>query len=149
MVLILLNDDRVNRETEGDIVKSRMIRESPVMFVTEGFAYPKPAEADIEDLIDPSVYADLVNHTYAKELGGKTLVLNLSIPRIVKQYEEAFAALGLEFQKAWPAREFMSRMGTDPGSVLPAGSAAKFEAMFKTMRERYDRMKAVGRGSSA
>jgi hypothetical protein len=76
-------------------------------------------------------------------------VLNMSIPRIVKQYEEAFVAHGLKFQKARPAHEFMLRMGRDPASVLPAGSATKFETLFKGMRERYGRMKAAGRGSFA
>ena len=145
-VLVLLNDDRAHRETQSDLVKNKLIRESAVMFVTEGFADRKPAEADIEDLIDPSVYADLVNHTYAKELDGKTLALDTSIPRIVKRYEKAFTALGLEFHKARPAREFMSRMGTDPASVLPPTSADRFAAVFKSMRERYDRMKAARRG---
>jgi hypothetical protein len=37
------------------------------MFVTEGFAYPKAAEVDIEDLIDPSVYGGLVSQAYAKD----------------------------------------------------------------------------------
>jgi hypothetical protein len=119
---------------------------SVVMFVTEGFADPKPVEADIEDLIDPAVYGDLVSQTYRKELTGKTLALNPSIPRIVKRYEEAFAALGMEFYKTRPAREFMSRMGDQPDTVLPATSAARFEAVFKALSDRYNRLKANDRG---
>lgn len=148
-VLVLLNDDRASRETQSDLVKNKLISESAVVFVTEGFADPKSAEADIEDLIDPSVYADLVYHTYVKELDGKTLALNTSISRIVKRYEEAFTALGLKFHKARPAREFMLRMGTDPASVLPTTSGARFEAVFKGVRERYDRMKGAGCGPFA
>jgi predicted ATPase len=145
-VLVLLDDDRAGREAHTDLVKNKLVRESAIMFVTEGFPDPKPPEADIEDLIDPAVYTDLVNSTYSKELAGKTLPLNNSIPRIVKRYEDAFSALGLEFHKTRPAREFMSRMGTNPASVLPTSSAAKFEAVFKATRERYDRLKAAGRG---
>ena len=147
-VLVLLNDDRAHRETQSDLVKSRLIRESAVMFVTEAFADRKPAEADIEDLIEPSVYADLVNHVYAKELGDKTLTVDTSIPRIVKRYENAFAAIGLEFRKARPAREFMLRMGSAPASVLPTASVHRFAAVFKSIRERFDRLKAVGRSPS-
>jgi predicted ATP-dependent endonuclease of OLD family len=145
-VLVLLDDDRAGRETHTDLVKNKLVRESAVMFVTEGFTDLKPVEADIEDLIDPAVYADLVNHTYRKELAGKTLALNMSIPRIVKRYEEAFTALGMEFHKTRPAREFMTRMGDQPASVLPATSAARFAAVFEAVRDRYNRLKANERG---
>ena len=141
-VLVLLDDDRAGRETHKDLVTSKLVRDSAIMFVTEGFD-PKPTEADIEDLIDPAVYEALVNHTYGKELAGKTLTLNPNIPRIVKRYEDAFTTLGMEFHKTRPAREFLSRMGSDPASMLPAASAARFEAIFKGVRERYDRLKAA------
>ena len=144
-MIVLLNDDLASRNTESDLVKNKLLCEGAIMFVTESFPDPKPAEADIEDLIDPSVYADLVNYTYAKELYGKILSLDVSTPRIVKRYEQAFTAIGLDFNKARPAREFISRMGTDPASVLPTTSAVRFEAVFKVVRERYDRMKMVGR----
>jgi energy-coupling factor transporter ATP-binding protein EcfA2 len=145
-VLVLLDDDGAGRDARTDLVKNKLLRDSAVMFVTEGFDDPKPVEADIEDLIDPAVYTDLVNHTYSKELAGKSLALNPNIPRIVKRFEEAFAALGMEFHKTRPAREFMSRMGTQPAAVLPGTSAARFEAMFKVVRDRYNRLKASDRG---
>jgi hypothetical protein len=146
-VLVLLDDDRAGRETRDELVKNKLVRESAITFVTEGLPDPKPAEADIEDLIDPAVYTQLVNHTYSTELAEKTLNLNANIPRIVKRYEEAFAALGMEFHKTRPAREFIKRMGTDPASVLPASSAAKFEALLRGVRQRYERLKAAGRGA--
>jgi predicted ATPase len=143
---VLLDDDNAGRQTQADLVKSKLLRDSAVMFVSDGFPDPKPPEADIEDLIDPVLYAHLVNHTYSQELAGKILTPNPNIPRIVKRYEEAFSAVGLEFHKTRPAREFMSRMGTNPDSVLPPTSAAKFAAVFKGVRDRYDRLKAPGRG---
>jgi hypothetical protein len=146
-VLVLLDDDRAGRDTQADLVRSKVVRDTAVMFVTEAFVAPKPAEADIEDLIDPTIYAKLINHTYAKELSGKTLTLNPSIPRIVKRYEDAFAVIGLEFHKTRPAREFMVRMGTDPDSVLNADSAAKFGTLLRAVRERYERIRAAGRGA--
>lgn len=141
-VLVLLDDDRAGRETYADMVKNKLVRDTAVVFVSEGFQQSKPIEADIEDLIDPTVYGDLVTRTYAKELAGKSLKLNPNIPRIVKRYEEAFEALGLVFHKTRPAREFLSRMGTDPASVLPAASASKFSELFKTIEARYDRVKS-------
>jgi predicted ATPase len=143
-VLVLLDDDRAGRETRDDLVKNKLVRDGAVLFVSEGFPDPRPGEADIEDLIDPTVYDGLVKHTYAKEMEGKRLVINPKIPRIVKRYEAAFAALGLEFHKTRPAREFMARMGTDPPSVLPPESTAKFEAIFRAARGRYEKIKVSG-----
>jgi len=145
-VLVLLDDDNAGHEARTDLVKNKLLRDSAVMFVTEGFDDPKPVEADIEDLIDPAVYNDLVSHTYSKELAGKSLALNPNIPRIVKRFEEAFTALGMEFHKTRPAREFLSRMGGQPTAVLTATSAARFAAMFKVVRDRYERIKAIDRG---
>jgi len=148
-VLVLLDDDRAGREVYKDLVSSKLVRDTAIMFVTEGFSNPKPTEADIEDLIDPAVYGSLVNRTYRTELAGKKLALNPRIPRIVKRYEEAFRALGIEFHKTRPAREFMARMASDPASVLPASSSARFEAVLKTARQRYERIVAADRPAFA
>jgi hypothetical protein len=139
-VLVLLDDDRAGRDIQKDIVANKLLRETAILFVTEGMT-AKPTEADIEDLIDPTVYAELVEDTYKTELKSKPLTLNPKIPRIVKRYEEAFAAVGLHFHKTRPAREFMARMGTDPKSVLTAASAAQFEGIFKELAARYAKMK--------
>lgn len=141
-VLVLLDDDRAGRETQKDIVKSKLLRETAVLFVTDGFE-PKPSEADIEDLIEPAVYDKLVADTYKAELKGKKLVLNAKIPRIVKRYEEAFAAVGLDFFKTRPAREFMSLVGSDPTKVLTADSITRFKTIFKEVSTRYAKMKGA------
>ncbi|MET4608770.1 hypothetical protein ABIB90_008278 [Bradyrhizobium sp. JR4.1] len=141
-VLVLLDDDRAGRETQKDIVTNKLLRETAILFVSEGFD-PKPSEADIEDLIDPVTYDKLVADTYKVELKGKKLVLNAKIPRIVKRYEEAFKALGLEFYKTRPAREFMSLIGADPAKVLTADSTKRFQAIFNELSARYEKMKNV------
>jgi hypothetical protein len=82
----------------------------------------------------------LVRDTYKSELGGKTLTLNPNIPRVVKRYEEAFAAIGLDFQKSRPAREFLARMGSDPNSVLPRSSAGRFELLFGVLSAKYTKI---------
>jgi len=143
-VIVLLDDDRAGRETYKDLVVSKLVRDNAIMFVTEGFD-PKPSEADVEDLLHPTVYTYLVDYTYKTELAGKKLSLNPQIPRIVKRYEEAFKEIGIEFHKTRPAREFMSRMGSLPEGVLPLASAQRFEAVFKGVRERYQRILAAGR----
>ena len=142
-VLVLLDDDRAGRDTQKDLVTNKLLRDTAILFVTETMS-PKPAEADIEDLIESSVYDKLVADTNKNELKGKKLNLNASIPRIVKRCEEAFEAAGLKFQKTRPAREFMARMGTDPVPVLPPSSAARFAAIFKELTARYVKMKGRG-----
>jgi predicted ATPase len=139
-VLVLLDDDRAGRDTQKDIVTNKLLRETAILFVTDQLD-PKPTEADIEDLIDPAVYEQLVADTYKAELKGKKLALNAKIPRIVKRYEEAFKAVGLEFYKTRPAREFMARMAKEPDKVLTKNSAAHFAAVFKELSARYARMK--------
>lgn len=140
-VLVLLDDDRAGRETRADLIKSKLIRETAISFVTEAFAAPAPAEADIEDLLDPSIYDGLVQATYASELKGKTLSLNPKIPRIVKRYEGAFAAVQLEFNKTRPAREFMSKMMSEPNSMLSPDSQIRFEMLFGLINEKFKKLK--------
>ncbi|PWE77316.1 hypothetical protein XF30_11695, partial [Bradyrhizobium sp. SUTN9-2] len=134
--------DRAGRETQKEIVTNRLLRDTAVLFVTEGF-HPKPSEADIEDLIDPAVYDKLVADTYKAELKGKKLVLNPKIPRIVKRHEEAFKELGIEFFKTRPAREFMSLVGSEPAKVLTTDSTKRFQAIFKELSARYQKMRNV------
>ncbi|MCP3412727.1 AAA family ATPase [Bradyrhizobium brasilense] len=141
-VLVLLDDDRAGRETQKDIVTNKLLRDTAVLFVTDAFD-PKPTEADIEDLIDPAIYDTLVTDTYKAELKGKKLMLNAKIPRIVKRYEEAFKALGLEFYKTRPAREFMSLVGSAPSKALSADSVKRFGTIFKELSVRYEKMKNV------
>ena len=94
-----------------------------------------------------NLYTELVNKTYAKELNSKTLNLNPKIPRIVKRYEEAFEALGMEFFKTRPAREFMVQMGKGPASVLTETSIEKFERIIREVNSRYQKHKAAGRSA--
>ena len=97
-VLALFDEERQSRATRDELVKAKVIKDSNVIFVSEGFD-PAAAEADTEDLFEPAVYYALVAESYAKELTGKTLKLNAHIPRIVKRYEEAFEGLGMDFIK--------------------------------------------------
>lgn len=140
-ILVLLDDDRAGRETKTDLTKSKLVRETAITFVTEAFSSPAPGEADVEDLLDPSVYDALVQETYASELKGKTLSLNLKIPRIVKRYEEAFGAVQLEFNKTRPAREFMTRMANQPASMLSQNSQVRFQALFQIINAKFKKLR--------
>jgi AAA ATPase domain len=81
-VLVLFDEEKQTRETRDDLVKSKLIREGNVVFVSEGFLdASKPSEADTEDLIDASVYETLIRESYKTELRGRKLSANQKIPR--------------------------------------------------------------------
>lgn len=144
-VLVLFDDEKDAKATRDDLVKGKLIRSDSVVFVSEAFE-TAPAEADIEDLLDPAVYEKLVREAYAKELKGKTLELNAHIPRIARRFEAAFDVLSIPFHKTRPARLFLQKMATDPSSVLPADSEARFERLCKAINASLE--KHLSRSSS-
>jgi predicted ATPase len=143
-VIVLLDDDKAGHDQRDELVKSKVLRDASVLFTSAAFTVP-PSEADIEDIIDAAVYAELVEKTFSKELQGKTLSLNTKIQRIVKRYDEAFEAIGISFFKSRPAREFMVQMGKDPSKVLTTPSIERFERLIKEVNSRYEKHKAAGR----
>ena len=128
-VLLLLDEEKQARKTVEELAKAKLIHDNNVLFVSGAFSTP-PQEADIEDLLEPAVFDALVAESYKKELKGKSLSLNANIPRIVKRYEEAFTALGLEFHKTRPARLFIEKMAQDPASVMKGNSESLFSSLF-------------------
>jgi len=134
-VLVLLDTERDSKETKNDLLKAKLIREQNVVFVSEAFSAP-PSEADIEDLLESSVYEALVRESYSAELKGKTLKLNANIPRIAKRIEKGLAEIGIEFHKTRPTRLFLKQMAADPDKVLTASSVERFEALFALINKR-------------
>jgi predicted ATPase len=145
--LALLDDDGQGRSVRDDMIKSRLLREEQVIMVSEAFESSKPTEADIEDLLDPTIFEDLARAAYSKELQGKTLELNSNIPRIVKRFEDAFQKLGLAFHKTRTAGLFYRRMAMNPTSLMVGDSAKRFELLFGTIKERLE--KVIARGSDS
>ncbi len=135
-VLVLLDEEKDAKNTKDDLVKSKLIAEQNVVFVSEAFEAPYPKEADIEDLLDSKVYEALVRESYKTELKAKTLSLNVKIPRIAKRIEAGFKDLGIEFHKTRPMRLLLNKMGKEPETILTEDSAKRFEALFKTINER-------------
>jgi energy-coupling factor transporter ATP-binding protein EcfA2 len=135
-VLVLLDDERQARDAAEELVKSKLIRDQNVVFVSEAFSSPPDGGADVEDLLDPEVYGRLVEETYSRELGGRRPALNDQIPRIVKRYEEAFQALGMNFHKTRPAKLFLRRIAENPDSVMTENSQQRFEELFDTINRR-------------
>jgi predicted ATPase len=139
-VLVLFDDEKQARNTKEELVRSKLVRDENVVFVTEGFtAATKPAEADIEDLLDADVFDQLVRESYEIELRGKTLSPNAMIPRIVKRYENAFTDIGLKFHKTRPARLLLTKMGKEPNKIITPGAADRFAHLFEEIGKRHTR----------
>lgn len=137
-VLVLLDTERDSKATKEELLKAKLIRDQNVVFVSEAFS-PPPSEADIEDLLDPTVYEDLVRESYASELKGKALKLNMNIPRVAKRIEAGLAELDIPFHKTRPTRLLLKKMASEPEKVLPSGSLERFEALFALINGRLDK----------
>lgn len=137
-VLVLFDDEKDAKATRDNLVKGKLIRSDNIVFASEAFEAP-PAEADIEDILDPAVYEALVREAYAKELKGKTLELNARIPRVARRIEAAFDALSIDYHKTRPTRLFLQKVANDPSSVLPAGSEGQFERLFKAINAAFEK----------
>lgn len=142
-VIVLLDDETQARVTRDELVKSKLIRDDGIIFVSSGFPdHNKPSEADMEDLLEPSIFDALVIESYKMELKNKKLSLNNKIPRIAKRYEAAFSDIGLEFHKTRPSRLFLSKIAKEPSSVMPATATERFEALFEQIRQVHNKLTA-------
>ena len=143
-VVVLLDEEKDSKMTRDDLIKSKLIREQNIVFVTDSFDGNLPGEADIEDLLDPDFYKSLVLESYAKELKGKKPKLNNNIPRIAKRMELALADLQIEFHKTRPTRLLLKKMSNDPGSVVTRSSGNRFEKLFEGINARFKQIQERG-----
>lgn len=134
-VLVLLDSERDSKTTKDELLKAKLIRDQNVVFVAEAFS-PQPKEADIEDLFDPAAYEDLVRESYKAELKGKTLTLNVNIPRIAKRIDIALSEIGIPFHKTRPTRLLLKKMASEPENILSEQSLERFEALFGVINGR-------------
>jgi hypothetical protein len=139
-VLVLFDDEKQSREEQIRLVKSKLLRDDNIIFISDGFADgQRPAESDIEDLLDPDVYTSLITESYNTELTGKNIIPNAQIPRIVKRYERAFSDLGMEFHKTRPARLLLDRMAREPEAIVTPTAAERFERLMTEIEIRLSR----------
>jgi predicted ATP-dependent endonuclease of OLD family len=139
-VLVLLDYEKESEATRIELIKSKLIDERSVMFVTEAFPAPLPKEADLEDLLDPAVYEAAVRECYAKELEGKDIKPNQNIPRVAVRMELALRQVGVDFHKTRPTRLLLNKMKSNPAAVLPPESQDRFERLFKLINEKMERV---------
>jgi len=85
-VIGLFDEENQARSIRDEMVTSKLIRETSIIFISDALGAKKPAEVDIEDLIDSTVYEAPCARELRQELKGKTLKLNAKIP----PHREAF-----------------------------------------------------------
>jgi hypothetical protein len=141
--LVLLDEEPRARVVAADLVKAKLMREQNIIFVSHAFEAPPNGGADIEDLLDSTVFDTLVQDSFASELDGKTLILDSRIPRIAKRYEVAFKAIGLEFRKTRPAKLFLRRMAEKPDELLTQVSRDRFVRLFGVINKRVAQLRQV------
>jgi hypothetical protein len=139
-VVVLFDDEPKARSSAEDLLKNKLIRDENLAFVTEGFDVAPSGGADVEDLVDPETFGKLVEESYARELAGEELELNDRVPRIVKRYEEAFRALGLDFHKTRPAKLFLRKMAESPEEMLAGVAEERFTKLFAAVSEKAERV---------
>lgn len=137
-VVVLLDDEQKSRETGKHLTKAHHFNDKSVIYVTDAFGDGAPKEADIEDLLDPTIYLGLAAESHAGVINGSKITLEHRIPRVVKRLEVAYKADGLEFNKTKAARLFLRRMGESPELVLDSTSLDRFERLFEAVNARLD-----------
>lgn len=138
-VLVLFDDERDSTGTKNELIKTKLIQEQNVVFISEAFSSKPPSEADIEDILEPDVYVRLVKESYAKELKGKSLALNEKIPRIAKRIDAAFRDMNIPFHKTRPARLLLKKMATEPDTVVTKETAERFGNLFTVINRRFEK----------
>lgn len=146
-VLVLLDEEKNTKATKDELLKSKLIKKQNIIFISEAFnSTTHNNEADIEDLLNPSIYIDLVEEIYSKDLSGKGIELNdklnNNIPRIVKRIESVFTEVGLSFNKTRPARTFLDKMASEPDKIIDADTLERFERLFSIINNKLNKQLA-------
>ncbi|MGZ5459572.1 MAG: AAA family ATPase [Thermoanaerobaculia bacterium] len=144
-VVVLFDSEPQAELAKKDLVTTKLIRSENVVLVGDAFAQQPNGGSDIEDLLDESVFVQLVKDSYAEELKGVSLALNPKIPRIVKRVEDAFEKAGLRFHKTRPANLFLREMARDPAKILTSTAAERFSTLFELLNGAVDRQESSAR----
>ena len=135
-VVVLLDQEEQAKKTWDELVKTKLIGEKRVVFVSEGFGESDSRESDIEDLLGAKVYEDLVRESYLKELKEKELNITSGHPRVAVRFNEAFEAIGIPFNKPRPMRLLLDKMRDDPKSIVTSKVQRRFIRLFDTINSR-------------
>lgn len=136
-VLVLLDREKNTVSTRDSLVKNLLLKDKSIIFVSEAFGDSAPEEADIEDLLNPDVYQKLVRECYASELKEVELLVNPEIPRIAKQFDEAFKTAGLQFNKTRPTRLLLEKMSKTPEEIMTPEVVERFNTLNRKINSSF------------
>ena len=69
-VVVLLDSEPAGGRAHEDLVKNKLVRDEAVLHVADAFPAPAPREADVEDLIAPDVFMELLHEAYCARACG-------------------------------------------------------------------------------
>ncbi len=131
-VVALLDSESEGRKVKEDLVKNRILTKKKVVLVSEPFDPSR--EMDMEDVLPADFYVSLVQESYAKELGGKSITLPTQRnPRIVAALDDFFEKKKIEFHKTRPARLFLDKFARLEPDQIPAVLLDNFERLIKAI----------------
>ncbi|OIR06053.1 hypothetical protein GALL_118500 [mine drainage metagenome] len=92
---------------------------------------------DVEDLLDPEMYLNYFNKTYAKQLGENSLQVS-DLPkgdRIIHQIERALAEKGITLRPSGGFNHYLvaSTFGSAPPKKLDKNTITRFSALFEAV----------------
>lgn len=93
--------------------------------------------ANIEDLLGAATYHELVKQTYRTALKNRLPALDKTIPRVVAQWQAAFAKRTLNFQRDEPARFFIQQAVTAPDWCLTESSLRHFKTLWNLIQQQF------------
>lgn len=129
-VVVLLDQEPEGENAKRELLRQKLLGDKRIVQIPSSTT---AGGADIEDLLDPETFAALVKESYKTELLGKALHLNNNVPRIAKRYAEAFAAIGIPFNKSRPAKLFLRLAAQDPNKWITATTEDRFGALMQAI----------------
>ncbi|MCP4003464.1 MAG: ATP-binding protein [bacterium] len=121
-----------------DPTTAGLIPDNNVIFIGDPGSNTPGFSAEVEDLLEPGIYDQLVRNAYKADLRGREMVIDDSEPYIVRRYQNALEEHGLEFSREKVARVFLRAMSQSPEAVVPEASRERFETLFRAIRSKYE-----------
>jgi AAA ATPase-like protein len=132
---VLVDDDTKGRRIETQILR-RFANTVPVVRTHNTDRSAAAPELELEDLIEPSYYCDLVNESHAELDGYQPIAVNelRGQGAVADKVQKLFTARGLgDFQKLRPALAFMSRAKS--GNAPDDATLDRFSELFTRIRK--------------
>lgn len=133
---------------KGDISKIEKLKRDEILKAGQFFTaadFAGQPEADVEDLLDPALYAEILNAAYGPPVAKTVTVENLraadtSTPRIVKQAEALFRLMPPEVPEfghyrpaEWLLKNPAASDGDAPQVLATLEKAEKLFAVFNAL----------------